>query len=63
MRHENLSLDYQKTLAFAALRNYVKALREVHDYNAIRELRNLLKGFSDTLRSSKPHRKLRANHE
>ncbi|MBQ4431848.1 MAG: hypothetical protein II877_10120 [Synergistaceae bacterium] len=63
MRHKGLSLTKQKDLAFAALRNYKFALLEVHDYNAIRELRNLLKGFSDTLRSSKPHRKLRANHE
>lgn len=61
MRHENLSLDYQKTLAFAALRNYVKALREVHDYNGLRELRYMLKGFSDAnLRSAKKHRKQKA---
>ncbi len=58
MRHEGLSLDYQKTLAFAALRNYTKALREVHSYDGIRELRNMLKGFSDAnLRSAKRHRK------
>ncbi len=58
MRLEGLSLDYQKTLAFAALRNYTKALREVHSYDGIRELRNMLKGFSDAnLRSAKRHRK------
>ena len=60
MRHENLSLDYQKTLAFAALRNYVKALREVHDYNGLRELRYMLKGFADNLRYTKKHRKQKA---
>ncbi len=60
MRHENLSLDYQKTLAFAALRNYVKALREVHDYNGLRELRYWLKGFADNLRYTEKHRKQKA---
>lgn len=61
MRHEGLSLDYQKTLAFAALRNYTKALREVHSYDGIRELRNMLKGFSDAnLRTAKRHRKQKA---
>ena len=62
MRHKNLSLEKQKDLAFAALRNYKFALLEVHDYNKIRELRYMLKGFSETLRTSKPHRKLRAKH-
>ena len=61
MRLEGLPLDEQKTLAFAALRNYVKALREVHSYDGIRELRNMLKGFSDAnLRTAKRHRKQKA---
>ena len=60
MRHKNLSLDKQKSYAFAALRNYKFALLEVHNYNGIRELRNLLKGFSDTLRTTKKHRKEKA---
>ena len=60
MRHKNLSLDKQKSLAFAALRNYKLALLEVHDYNGLRELRYLLKGFSDTLRTAKKHRKEKA---
>ena len=60
MRHKGLSLEKQKYLAFAALRNYKFALLEVHNYDRIRELRNLLKGFSDTLRSAKKHRKEKA---
>lgn len=60
MRHYNLPLDKQKTLAFAALRNYKLALLEVHDYDGLRELRYMLKGFADTLRSSKKHRKQKA---
>ena len=60
MRHKGLSLEKQKDLAFAALRNYKFALLEVHNYDRIRELRNLLKGFSDTLRSAKKHRKEKA---
>ena len=57
MRHYNLPLDKQKSLAFAALRNYAKSLREVHNFNGLRDLRYFLKSFSDTLRSSKKHRK------
>ena len=58
MIHEGLSLEKQKNLAFAALRNYVKALRQVHSYDGIRELRYMLKGFSEAnLRTTKTHRK------
>lgn len=60
MRHENLPLEKQKSYAFAALNNYVKALHEVHDYNGLRELRYMLKGFADNLRYTKRHRKQKA---
>ena len=57
MRHYNLPLDVQKHLMIGAFTNYTKALREVHNFNGLRELRYFLKDFSDTLRSSKKHRK------
>ena len=57
MRHLNLPLDEQKHLMIGALRNYAKSLRELHNFDGLRELRYMLKSFSDTLRSSKKHRK------
>lgn len=57
MKQEILSLETQKSIAFAALRNYANSLRQVHSYDGLRELRNMLKGFSGTLLTSKKHRK------
>lgn len=42
-----LSKEYQKDLAFAALRNYAKFLRLNNDRKGLNELRFMLKGFSN----------------
>ena len=60
MRHFNLPLDEQKHLMIGAIKNYSKSLQEIHCYKGIRELRALLKSFSDNLRSAKKHRKEKA---
>ena len=49
-----LPLDKQKAIAWAALRNYVRALRQAHDSQGLIELRNGLRGFEGILI---PHRK------
>ena len=48
-----LPLDTQKRIAWAALKNYYRALRLSGDRNAIIELRNGLRGFAGVLNSSK----------
>lgn len=45
----SLPLDLQQRIALAALRNYVKALRNNNDREGIRELRNNLIGFAGVL--------------
>ena len=48
-----LPLDTQKRIAWAALRNYHRDLRQANDREAIIELRNGLRGFAGVLNSSK----------
>lgn len=60
MNDYKLSLDKQKYLMIGAIKNYSKSLQEIHCYKGIRELRALLKSFSDSLRSAKKHRKEKA---
>ena len=53
------TLEKQKASAFAALIYYANNLRREHNYNGLRELRNMLKGFSDTLKPRNRHRNIR----
>ncbi len=43
--------EKQKAIAFAALRNYANFLRLNNNRKGLNELRYMLKGFSDSLRS------------
>ena len=44
-----LSLTLQKKIAFAAVKNYAKRLRAAHDFSALKDFRNGLRAFADTL--------------
>ena len=46
-----LSQETQKAIAFAALRNYANFLRHNNNRKGLNELRYMLNGFSDSLRS------------
>ena len=46
-----LSMEKQKAIAFAALRNYANFLRRNNNRKGLNELRYMLNGFSDALRS------------
>ena len=46
-----LSQEKQKAIAFAALRNYANFLRRNNNRKGLNELRYMLNGFSDALRS------------
>lgn len=45
-----LPLENQKRIAWAALRNYSRALRQAHNTTGIIELQNMLHGFIGSLR-------------
>ena len=48
-----LSLTMQKKIAFAAVRNYAKSLRSVHDFRALKDFRKGLRAFADALTGKK----------
>ena len=51
--HKGLSLDKQKSIAWAALKNYALALDKARDLEGLQELCFMLKGFSDAWINSK----------
>ena len=53
MEDYTLPLELQKRIAWAALRNYYRALRKANDHEAIIDLRNGLRGFDGVINTNK----------